>query len=89
MTVTDKFWGGFLLILVIPATLIAFPAIEVVVVLGIVLLLFGVRMLSKKRRRCNACGHVFHLSIPRVILIARRKLHCPRCDSHLRKTSSI
>lgn len=88
MTTTDKFFGIFFIFLAMPAVLIMVPAIEVAIVIGLGLVATGLHMLLRRRRRCGSCGHFFNVAIPQHILLLRRQLKCPHCNSHIRKKRS-
>lgn len=88
MTATDKFWGYFLLFLAIPAAIIAsFQAIGLSVAIAAIVVIGAVRIISKQKRRCHACGQIFNLNMAKFIKFYRKKLDCPRCQTRLRKTS--
>jgi uncharacterized paraquat-inducible protein A len=86
MTATDKFWGFFLLFLAVPAAFIAyFQAIEVTIAIAIIVGIAGMRILSRQKRRCHACGQIFNLDLNKLIKLQRKKLDCPRCQTRIRK----
>jgi uncharacterized paraquat-inducible protein A len=88
MTATDKFWGFFLVFLAVPAAFIAyFQAIEVAVAISVFVGIAGIRILSRQKRRCHACGHIFNLDVSKFIRLQRKKLDCPRCQTRIRKSS--
>ena len=86
MTATDKFWGYFLIFLAAPAGIIAyFQATEIAVVIAFIVAFAGIKIISKRKHRCHACGHIFKLNIIKFIQLHRRKLNCSRCDTPLRR----